>query len=238
MPSKTNGNVRAVLFDLDETLFNRTESLRLFLKGQGAKYPTLQSVSLSDLTDHFLLLDQRGRVKKDTVYRKLLEILGRPDDRLAATLLHDYETNFWRFALPFPEMEGVLSALKQQSVKIAIVTNGQTHIQLRSILALNLDRVADAYLISEQEQVRKPDPVLFHRAATRLNVDIERSVFVGDSPEADIVGAHQTGMKTIWFPNGTVWPGNLPKVADAEISSLSEIPELISKWYREGNGAE
>lgn len=126
----------------------------------------------------------------------------------------------------------MLHCLKVAGKKIAIVSNGQTHIQLRTLLALNLDRLADVYLISEQEGCRKPEPAIFLRAAERLAVDAVDCVFVGDSPEADLLGARSVGMGTLWFPNGAVWPPHYSWQPDATIASLAELPTLIEAWGR------
>ena len=55
-------------------------------------------------------------------------------------------------------------------------------------------------------------------------------VYVGDSPISDIIGANEAGMKTIWYPNGALWPEDRDNIADAEISSLLEILEFIDDW--------
>lgn len=221
--------VAAVLFDLDETLFNRSASLRDFVADQFAATgctPNDQKI----MVDRFLDLDDRGRVSKDFVYSALLAELGRTDAGLAQKMLLDYETRAWRFARVFDGAEELLSWLARNGLRRGIVSNGQIHIQLRSILALNLDRLTDVYLISEQEKCRKPDPEIFHRAAHRLGTTAEECVFVGDSPEADMLGARSAGMKTVWFPNGAVWPTDYRWKPDATVHSLFEVRGLVSDW--------
>lgn len=124
-------------------------------------------------------------------------------------------------------MNRLFRELKSRKLKTGIITNGQTHIQLRTLLALNLDRIVDMYLISESEQIRKPDIKIFQSAAKKLSVKINECAYVGDSPKSDIMGASTAGMKTIWFPNGARWPLNSDNVASATISSSSEIPDII-----------
>ena len=220
---------RAVLFDLDETLFNRTASLRLFLSDQISRHAELRFVSSERWISNFLALDKRGRVPKDKVYKMLLKDSDAVDDKFATVLFHEYETMFWRFAQPFHGLERMFAALKQLSIKTSIVTNGQTHIQLRTLLALNLDRVVDDYLISEAVGLRKPDREIFELAADRLTVKPHECIFVGDTAATDIVGAQQSGMKGIWFPNGAEWDVDGSETPDVSISSLSEVTELIQR---------
>lgn len=222
--------IKAVLFDLDETLFERSTSLRLFLADQLSRHSVLEGIEQEHFIVSFLQLDQRGRVSKSTVYRELLLMFSIDDHETAAELFKDYENNFWRFARAYSGADEMFDALRQQGVKTGIVTNGQTHIQLRSLLGLNLDRQVDVYVISEAEGLRKPDRAIFALAATRLGVNMSECIFVGDTPGADIVGAQQCGMKGVWFPNGAVWPAELDGAPDVEIINLKEIADLVQQW--------
>lgn len=222
--------IAAVLFDLDETLFDRSSSLSVFVQRQFEDIEIGEFVNLRAVAARFLELDRRGRVSKLEVYSKLVGEIGIYDDVVSKKLFHDYETNAWRYARPFEGMRDVIQGLKNSGKKVGIVSNGQTHIQLRSLLALDLDRLADAYLISEQEGCRKPDAAIFLRAAERLSVAAEECVFVGDSPEADILGARAAGMRTIWFPNGEEWPDALPFRPEETIMNLREVPLLVAQW--------
>jgi len=222
--------ISAVMFDLDETLFDRSSSLRTFVERQFVSIGIGDFPSLSAVATRFLELDRRGRVSKLEVYDKLLSEIGSGDESLIGKLFDDYEANVWRYARPFEGMSDVLLGLKSSGKKIGIVSNGQTHVQLRSLLALNLDRLADVYLISEQEGCRKPDTAIFLKAAERLSVAASECVFVGDSPEADILGARSGGIRTVWFPNGAEWPDGLQFRPEKTIMSLREIQPLIVQW--------
>ncbi|HEY8247178.1 MAG TPA: HAD family hydrolase [Hyphomicrobium sp.] len=224
--------ISAVLFDLDETLFNRSASLRDFVADQFSTKWRCSHGNLNAVIDRFLELDARGRVSKADVYGTLLAELGITDPDVAKEMHFDYETRAWRFARAFEGMTDLLLWLRQEGLRLGIVSNGQTHIQLRSVLALNLDRLTDVCLISEQEKYRKPDPEIFHRAADRLGIMTGECVFIGDSPEADMFGARSVGMKTVWFPNGAVWPITYLWQPDATIGSLFEGRELIANWMR------
>ena len=78
------------------------------------------------------------------------------------------------------------------------MTNGRSEFQRRSISGLGIQNDLDVVLVSEEEQIRKPQVEIFQRAVNRLAVRASESVFVGDNPEADITGAKNAGMKTIW----------------------------------------
>jgi putative hydrolase of the HAD superfamily len=218
--------ISAVLFDLDETLLNRTASVTAFLGDQYQRFvDDLGAVALDIWRSRFLALDQKGRVPKSVVYPALLKEFGGNAAR-ASALLEDYKQRCCRYAQPFPGMRETLTDLREHGLKLGIVTNGEVAIQTPNINALELPALVDAILISEHEGLRKPDVVLFHRAAERLAVRPEQCLFVGDSPEADIVGAHCAGMITAWFDQKGDWVISTPRPHHI-IKRLSEISALV-----------
>ncbi|MEM7445227.1 MAG: HAD family hydrolase [Pseudomonadota bacterium] len=231
--------IRAVLFDLDETLHDRTSSLRAFLTDQFTRHSRLQRVECDDFIDKFLTLDERGRASKAVVYPNLLKALGILEDEterksLGETLFGEFDNGFHRFAHAFPGVDDLLAALRRQDIKSGIVTNGRTEHQKLKLRALNLPQRVDAILISQAEDVWKPDREIFERAAARLGVTADECVFVGDSPLYDISGAARAGMRPIWFPNGSVWPDNLPRVDCPEIAHIDEVLPLVDRMSSAG----
>ncbi|EEX16309.1 hydrolase [Citreicella sp. SE45] len=220
-----------VLFDLDETLFNRAASVRAFVEHQFSGRDLGPFATLEALCDRFVALDARGSVAKTIVYRTIMQEMGWDDD--GRVLFDEYEANAWRHAFAFDGMRELLLWLRDDGRKVGIISNGQTHIQLRTLLALNLDRLVDTYLISETEACKKPDPEIFHRAARRLAVDPRDCIFVGDSPHADMAGARAAHMRTVWFPNGLSWPDDFDWQPDAIVSSLGDVCKVVQKLDRE-----
>lgn len=213
----------AVLFDLDETLLDRTRSLRAFLKDQFSRFASeLGKVRYDAWETRFLALDARGSVHKAKVYPVLLdEFGGQP--ATAERLFADYTTNCCKHARPFDGMAEVLSALRGRGKRLAIVTNGESAFQRRHVEALALGRLVDEVLVSEEEALRKPDVELFRRAAARLGVEPAASLFVGDNPSADVLGAAAAGMETLWFRCGQEWPRGLPGNPGPTIDTLAEV---------------
>ena len=218
--------ISAVLFDLDETLLNRTASVTAFLKNQHQRFADdLGKVTVDAWSRRFLELDRRGHVSKAVVYPAILREFGGNEAR-AAVLFDDYKKRCCLFAQAFPDMRAVLMGLRARGLKLGVVTNGEVAIQMSNIKALDLQALVDAILISEEEGVRKPDIAMFHRAAMRLAVPPQECLFVGDNPEADIAGAHRAGMMTAWFDQKGIWP--LTELRPRHIlKRLSEIMTLV-----------
>jgi putative hydrolase of the HAD superfamily len=218
--------VKAVLFDLDGTLLNRETSIEQFIAAQYDRlHNHLGHIPKKNYMTRFIELDCNGHVWKDKVYQTLATEVAIAEMSWQA-LLDDYDTQFQFHCVPFDFLHETLDLLKQQGYKLGIVTNGLGPFQSRTIAGLEIQDYFDAILISEVEQVRKPQPEIFQRAMKRLGVSTVNSVFVGDHPEADISGAKSANMKAIWKRN-SVWPEATE--ADAAIDHLNEIPLLLKR---------
>jgi putative hydrolase of the HAD superfamily len=217
--------IEAVLFDLDQTLLDRKSSLAAFLRGQWERFSSgLGNASFEEWRGKFLTLDKQGMVPKSEVYPQILTEFGG-DPALSGALLADYSLRSCEYARAFAATEPTLASLRVRGLKLGIVTNGETDFQSRNIAALGLDRRVDAVLISQCEGLRKPDRRLFQRAADRLGAKPEKCLFVGDNPVADILGAHDAGMRTAWF-SGAGWPSGTSPNPGPSIQALSQVIDL------------
>jgi putative hydrolase of the HAD superfamily len=218
---------KLVLFDLDGTLLDRDTSIQQFITVQYDRLNShLSHISQADYTARFIELDCHGHVWKDKVYQDLVvefEIISITSQ----ALLDDYETQFQFHCVPFIGLVEMLDTLNQQGYQLGIITNGRGEFQANAISGLGIQAYFDAILISELEQVRKPEVEIFNRAITRLGGTAQNSVFVGDNPQADIMGAKNAHLRTIW-KRSPLWQE--AAAADATIDELMEIPAILEKF--------
>ena len=215
--------IKAVLFDLDNTLLDRERSLVHFARQQHAKFDALQAIPQSAYIARLVALDENGRVWKDKVYQQLLAEFGVT----ALTwerLLCDHVETFRHACIGFAGLKSMLNALRQRGLRLGLITNGRAPFQEHNIDALGITHYFKSILVSEAEGVRKPDPPIFERALRQLDVVAGEAVFVGDNPHADVAGAQAVGMKAIWKYNTHYGHCN---IADAVCYSLEDIPSLI-----------
>jgi putative hydrolase of the HAD superfamily len=217
--------VKAVIFDLDETLLTRTEAIRAFIADQYERHrEQLAGITAETYTSRFLEIEQDGVINKRLVYPAFVEEL-RITGVSAAALLADYEAIYPNFATLTANASDVLTILRAHGVKMAIISNGNAVVQQRKIDAVRIRQYFDTVLVSETEGVRKPDPLIFQRAAERLRVDAAECLFVGDNPEVDIIGADVVGMQTAFFASTTPWPEGLA-LPGHRITALVEVLPL------------
>lgn len=123
----------------------------------------------------------------------------------------------------FPEVLPTLETLSK-TFTLGVITNGNADVR-----RLGLAHYFAFALCAEDLGIGKPDPAPFVEALKRGNVDAGAAVHVGDHPDDDIGGAQQAGMRAIWYnPAGKPWDAPIPP--DAEISSLTQLPDVLRKW--------
>lgn len=194
----TSLNIKAVLFDLDETLLDRTNSLIKFVTWQANAQLKLDSQTASQFIQRFLILDNSGKVWKDKVYQQLIaefELAGCTFNELLTT----YEQDFCQFVQPNAGVVEVINFLRQKGLKLGLLSNGKSPFQQRNFQALHIAEFFDSIIISEKVGLRKPDPAIFHLALSELNVLPKHALFVGDDLIADVEGATNAGINSVFF---------------------------------------
>ena len=213
-----------VIFDLDQTLLDRDQSLHDFLVWQceGMLKPYLSDSEA--FISRFIALDDHGKVWKDQVYATLIEEFAI-DAWSWKELLAVYESCFCAFALP---KSGVLEALEVLATryKLGLMSNGMTPFQERNFRGLGVAALFESVIVSAAVNLRKPDPAIFHLACSELGVQPEEAVYVGDNPVADIEGAKNAGLRTIFIPSST-YPHCA--AADAACDDLSVLSGIIEQ---------
>lgn len=216
--------MRAALFDLDETLLDRSGSLRDFVTWQvsGMLKSSIDNKQL--FVERFVELDQNGMVWKDKVYESLITEFGITEWSVDE-LLSVYELTFCAFCKPRDGAVAAVSKCREMGFKIGLVSNGKTPFQERNFNALGISELFDCVVVSEAVGLRKPDKKIFELACRLLDADINTSVFVGDNPIADIQGAKQAGMATLYVP--VKREHELCDYADATFYEFSELVSFV-----------
>ncbi|MFK8083970.1 MAG: HAD family hydrolase [Granulosicoccus sp.] len=218
--------MRAALFDLDETLLDRSGSLRDFVTWQ-AEGMLRSSVSNTTLfIDRFISLDQKGAVWKDRVYQSLIDefgITGWTVDELVKS----YVQTFCAFCKPRTGAVAAINEFRKQGFRIGLVSNGKTPFQEKNFRALGLSSLFDTIIVSEAVGIRKPEKAIFELACRRVGADINTSVFIGDNPVADIQGASDAGMTTVFVPVES--PHQPCEYADYTYDDLSQLIGFVER---------
>ena len=227
---------KAVIFDLDDTLCDyasaREERLRraFTLTPEGGSQPR-DAIDLDRMIAESIQMHPHGADH----FEELFARFGIVDAREARAAADWYRENRFHGLRLFAEVEAVFSAVRgavsvgapKAARPFGVVTNGPTEVQRAKLELLGIDRLVDFVLVSEEFGVAKPDPEIFREALRLAGVRPQEAIFVGDSAEFDIAGAHAAGIPTVWVNrHQRPWtePGPPPT---RQIRSLAELPQLL-----------
>jgi putative hydrolase of the HAD superfamily len=231
--------VRAVLFDLDDTIFDHRETSRRALSALRASFQELRQFTLDELEQrHARVLEElhhggvmQGFVSVDAAreerFRRLWRQAGaEATDGVAREAASRYRRSYLAERCLVPGAAGLLRAVRPFA-PIGIVTNNVLAEQEDKLRQFGLRPLVDELVVSAEEGVSKPDPVIFLRALARLGCEASEAVMVGDTWTSDIVGARAAGIRAIWF-NRRGLPSPDPGLA-AEIRALEPAHSIARR---------
>lgn len=160
-------------------------------------------------------------------YREFIRQLGVEEhvDQITWELLQSEHSLFAaNNATLYPDTIPTLQMLKRDGYKLAIVSNWDTPL-FPLLERLDIAHLFDTITASHDERIRsaKPDAHIFEYTLNKIGVSAEETVHVGDTYEADIIGAQAVGIRPILIDRDNVRPGKWPET----IRSLTELPDLI-----------
>jgi HAD superfamily hydrolase (TIGR01509 family) len=214
--------LRAVLFDLDDTLFDHRRSARAALTAVHRVHAPDADFSAFE-RHHTAYLEEMhvevlaGRIGLDDArrerFRRVFLALGVP---LAArdvdVVASAYRSGYVMARRPLEGAADLLAAV-QRHARIGIVTNNLLDEQRDKLEFCGLASFVDALVVSDDVGVSKPDRGIFDIALQRLGVSADEAVMVGDSWANDVVGAGNAGIRAIWFnPARKPMPSEPPDV--------------------------
>ena len=229
--------IKAVLFDLDDTLFDHRGCAREALTAVHGCHDRLRSMPFDALERaHARFLEElhadvmlgrmpleKARVER---FRRLLASLEVPSPeglaaRIATTYRDAYRTERRAVAGASP----LLGAVKIHA-RIAIVSNNLLEEQQDKLRTCGLDEFVDALIVSEEAGSSKPDPAIFRLALDRLHALPGDAVMIGDSWAADVVGARAAGIRVVWFnPGRALAPAG--ETAAPELRALEPVDAAL-----------
>lgn len=186
------------LFDLDNTLVDRTSAFRRSAVLLAQAYGLDPDVAVPFVIE----VDNNGCAVWADWFPLVKERFGLAPS--IEELIDEHRTRYiGEYVVDAPTVEA-LGRLRAANWRIGIVTNGPAS-QEDKIYATGLDALVDGWAVSDLAGARKPDPQIFLAAAESCRADLDDGWMVGDWPPADIAGAYLTGLRSIWLHRGLAW---------------------------------
>lgn len=218
--------MKAVIFDLDDTLIDFVERKNLVIKesvkamidsGLDEDYDSL----LEDFSNFYW-----KQIEDQKIFQKyLMKKYGKIDYKVLAHAILAYRKTNSGLLRPYPGAKKLLIELKQKGFKLAILSDApklEAYIRLCSV---GFEDFFDVILTGDDVPSLKPSKKAFLMAAKKLKLDPKECFMVGDRPKKDVEGAKGLGMKTI-----LVRYNHSEKVgtkADYEVNSIKELFSTI-----------
>lgn len=220
-----------VFIDIDDTLLDFTKCANDAIKSACNKFGVPYTTTLVD-TFHPINLDLWHRLEKkevtkeklfDTRFQIVFDKLGIKADGIAFETA--FRENFHESAILVDGARDLLEYLRSK-YKVYVASNASMHQQTNRMKKAELDGYIDGYFVSEEIGFPKPQKEFFDACFKALpDVKPQDVVMIGDSLSADIKGACEYGLKTIWY-NHRNEPTSDVK-CDYIVSRLSEVKNIL-----------
>ncbi|MFD4503848.1 HAD family hydrolase [Streptomyces sp. NPDC058457] len=243
--------IRAVVWDVDDTLFDYTsadrEGMRAHLTTEGLlagwESPEAALVRWREITDRQWARFSAGEVSFEDQRRDRVRVFLETEltDAQADDWFRRYRTHYEAVWTLFPDVLPALDALAA-GYRHAVLSNSSLHVQDHKLRTLGVHDRFEAVLCAAELGVSKPAAGAFLAACEALELAPHQVAYVGDHPEIDGRGAADAGLLSVWIDRHG--PAAAPFIAPAtradapagahRIASLAELPAILRADTRFG----
>lgn len=222
--------IKAAVFDLDHTLFDRYETLKKVVPMFRERFEIANGITDEYFAKEFIYAD---RQYVHFSWEKILEHLINCGIFVSPPDINEYTefllSCFQKVAVPFSFSAKTLETLRKNGIKTGLITNGRHEVQAKKLKMLGLENSFDAILISGDFEFRKPDARIFEEAAKRLGIKPEEMMYIGDHPLFDVDGSRKAGCVPVWVMTTGTWVYPEIEKPELKVNTVEEIPGIIEK---------
>jgi putative hydrolase of the HAD superfamily len=180
--------VEAVIFDLDNTLYDETQYF-------------LDTFSKFDVTRRHLnsikrLFDDGLRYTSSDIFKDVLDYFEAYSQKLHEELFFEYKICDSNIKLDRETLK-TFSLLRSKEIRIGVLTNGVVDAQKNKVKILGLSSLVDVIVYAREVGREKPHIEAFQFVCDKLKTNPEKCIFVGDDIVNDIQGAENAGLKAV-----------------------------------------
>jgi putative hydrolase of the HAD superfamily len=223
------GRLRAVVFDLDDTLYPERNYTRSGARAVAAFLD--ESLGETRALDELLRLEAEDPA--GPLYSRWLALRGWELERWLPEIVGIHRSHRPSIALS-GDARSLLTRLRAH-YRLGLVTDGRLSQQRAKAAALGLEQFLDCTVFSDAlgRDYWKPHPAPYWKALERLGVSPAEAVYVGDNPAKDFLGARRAGLRSIRLRredglHARAEPDSPEAAPDAEIGALQDLDRLLS----------
>ncbi|MET3904396.1 HAD family hydrolase [Paenarthrobacter sp. 4246] len=220
--------IRAVLFDLDNTLFDHPSSARAgvdaFLQHLGTKGSNELTRSWFQIEEvnynRFLAKELTFQEQRRERLRQFLPLAGLSVPQTSARideLFTKYLENYEDAWMAFPDAAPALKNLRAIGMPVGVITNGNHDQQTSKVNRIGLEPLLDRVFSSEHINHAKPAQEAFLQPCRSMNVSPAATLYIGDNYRVDVEGARNAGLQALHL-------NREGSMREGTIQSLAELP--------------
>lgn len=221
--------IKAVIFDLDDTLYDESSYVSQAFDQVATYLSQKYGISKQEIFEKMKYeLDCHGRGK---IFDRVCEYFSLQES--IKDLVHIYRNTVPDLNL-YPDSEDILNKLKRTGIRTGIITDGCSVVQHKKLDALGLKKIIDYIIVTDDfgPDYWKPSRKPYLDMLKTLGCEPGQSIYVGDNPHKDFLGAKAIGMKTVRIKRqkGMFIHTDLSKEYEANktITNLLVLEELLS----------
>ncbi len=235
------GPLKGIFFDIDDTLYSTSEFTEL---ARSAALDAMIEVGLSvdkrELQEELTEVISEFSSNHDQHFDKLLVRIPRRHYRgintavlVAAGVVAYHETKT-RHLAPYEDAVEVLRILSRTDLVLGVITEGLAVKQAEKLVRLRLHPYLSpgAIVISNQIGISKPNPKIYQRACSDLNLRPTETMYVGDNPTHDIDPPNKIGMVTVRMRRGKYRQIDSETPAVFEAQNFWDLLDLLKQEYK------
>ena len=190
--------INTYIFDLDDTLYEEIQFVKAGMMSVCLYVSKKYGLECKELFDYCMeLLEKEGRGKIFDNLCAKYEL-----DEKVSELVKIYRGTEPNLSL-YEDAEECLLELKKQGFKLGDITDGNAKVQGAKVRGLGLNKLVDAVLLTDEmrrddgSSFSKPAAEVYEECLKMLGAKPDESVYVGDNPNKDFIGARKLGMGTV-----------------------------------------
>ena len=205
-------NIEHIFFDLDHTLWDFDKNSKLTFQ-QIFEEQDIQ-LEIEEFLEVYMPINleywrlyREDKVTKSVLrYSRLKDAFNAVNYKISDTLINTISEDYIKYLPNHNHLfEGAIEVLEylKQKYELHIITNGFEEVQILKMQKSGIAKYFKEVITSESVGVKKPNPKVFEFALMKAKTTPKNSLMIGDSYEADVMGALKIGMLAIHFTNGS-----------------------------------
>lgn len=201
-------NIQHIFFDLDHTLWdfdkNSALTFEVIFREQKIEINLNEFLLVyTPINENYWKLYRDNQISKEDLrtgrLKDSFEILKY---EVSPLVIESLSNQYIQFLPGFNNLlENTQETLEylHPNYKLHIITNGFEEVQHNKLKNSQISPFFNTVTTSEEAGVKKPHPEIFYLALKKSGANPQNSLMIGDSYEADILGAKNIGMRSVFF---------------------------------------